>query len=72
MISLLNKIGSTAAAIVLFCLAAAMAGLGIYVIAVLAAFALAVGFLSLLAAPFIRLAMSKAAAHDRDRAEHAA
>ncbi|MEO0635134.1 MAG: hypothetical protein AAFY73_00645 [Pseudomonadota bacterium] len=67
--SLLNKIASTASIVVLFCVGAAMAGLGIYVVAVLAAFALALGLLSLLAAPFIRLATSKAAAHDRARGE---
>lgn len=54
--NLINKTTSTVAGVVLFCVGAAMAGLGLAVVAMLAMFALAVTALALLAAPFVSMA----------------
>ena len=53
--SLLNKVASTVAGVVLFCLGCVMAGLGLSVVALLAMFAMAAAGLAILASPFITL-----------------
>ncbi|MEL6125723.1 MAG: hypothetical protein AAGJ92_05995 [Pseudomonadota bacterium] len=55
--TILDKAAATVSGIVLFCVACLMAGLGLSVIAFMALFGLAAGFLALLASPFIAMAI---------------
>ena len=71
--TLMTKAASAVSGVVLFCLGAAIAGLGLGVVALLAVFALAVAGVALLAAPFVALANPVAPAEqDASQAQAAA